>query len=105
MGSTTESAASDMSTVSNDALEAQICGLAARLAADECRWLELVGEFDRRKGYAAWECRSTSHWLSWQCGMSLRAGREQVRVARALLVLPTVRSEFGAGRLSYLKVR
>jgi hypothetical protein len=31
--------------------------------------------------------------------------REHVRVARALRSLPTIRSQFGAGRLSYAKVR
>ena len=111
MGSTIASAApdctdvSELSELSSDALEAQICGLAARLAADECRWLELIGEFDHRRGFDAWECRSTSHWLSWHCGLSLRAGREKVRVARALRRFSTVRSEFAAGRLSYSKVR
>jgi hypothetical protein len=95
----------ELSELTTQALEAQICGLAARMAADECRWLELVGEFDRRHGYAKWECRSTSHWLSWHCGMSPRAGRERVRVARALQQFPLVKAEFATGQLSYSKVR
>jgi hypothetical protein len=49
--------------------------------------------------------RSTAHWLSWQCGVGLTAGREQVRVARALRGLPLLAGEFAAGRLSYSKVR
>ena len=49
--------------------------------------------------------RQTAHWLSWQCGVGLTAGREQVRVARALLSLPLLAEEFAAGRLSYSKVR
>lgn len=49
--------------------------------------------------------RSTAHWLSWKCGLSLTAGREQVRVARALRDLPITSREFAAGRLSYSKVR
>jgi hypothetical protein len=48
---------------------------------------------------------STAHWLSWQCGIGLTAGREQVRVARKLRSLPLVTAEFAAGRLSYSKVR
>src|SRR5947199_3742155 len=39
-------------------LEAQICEGAGHLAAGVGRWLLLVGEFDRRKGYERWECRS-----------------------------------------------
>jgi hypothetical protein len=45
------------------------------------------------------------HWLSWHCGLDLRAAREKVRVAHALDELPVVRAEFAAGRLSYSKVR
>jgi hypothetical protein len=41
-------------------LEAQICEGAAHLAAGVGRWLLLVGEFDRRKGYERWECRSAA---------------------------------------------
>jgi hypothetical protein len=37
--------------------------------------------------------------------MSSGAAREHVRVARALRDLPVIRGEFGAGRLSYAKVR
>ena len=37
--------------------------------------------------------------------MSAGAAREHVRVARALRDLPVIRAEFGAGRLSYAKVR
>src|SRR6266446_1906504 len=63
-------------------LEAQICEGAAHLAAGVGRWLVLVGEFDRRKGYERWECRSTAFWLNWHCGISVRTAQEQVRVGR-----------------------
>src|SRR5260370_861736 len=48
---------------------------------------------------------SCAAWLSWKCQMSAGAAREHVRVARALRDLPVIRAEFGAGRLSYAKVR
>src|SRR5260370_26295685 len=48
---------------------------------------------------------SCAAWLSWKCQMSSGAAREHVRVARALRDLPVIRAEFGAGRLSYAKVR
>src|SRR6266550_496084 len=86
-------------------LEAQICEGAAHLAAGVGRWLLLVGEFDERKGYERWECRSTAFWLNWHCGISVRTAREHVRVGRALLDYPRIAEALCAGRLSYSKVR
>jgi hypothetical protein len=86
-------------------LEAEIVELSSQLTAATSRLLALVGEFDAAEGWREWGMRSTAHWLSWQCGVGLTAGREQVRVARALRNLPLVAAEFAAGRLSYSKVR
>src|SRR5580704_10807032 len=86
-------------------LEAQICELAGHLAAATCRFLVLLGDFDARRGWADWEMNSCAAWLSWKCQMSSGTAREHVRVARALRDLPVIRGEFGAGRLSYAKVR
>jgi len=73
-------------------LEGQICEGAAHLAARGVgRWLLLVGDFDRRKGYERWECRSAAFWLNWHCGISVRTARDQVRVGRALGVPPHLR--------------
>jgi len=86
-------------------VEAQICELAGHLAAATCRFLVLLGDFDARRGWASWEMSSCAAWLSWKCQMSSGTAREHVRVARALRDLPVIRAEFGAGRLSYAKVR
>src|SRR3954452_10387949 len=86
-------------------LEAEITTLAGHIAAATCRWLLLVGEFDRRQGWADWGCRSCAHWLSWQCATGLRAAREQVRVARALAGLSAIGEAFTEGRLSYSQAR
>jgi hypothetical protein len=86
-------------------LEAQICEGAAHLAAGTGRWLLSVGEFDLRKGYERWECRSTAFWLNWKCGISVRTGQEQVRVGRALLEYPRICEALCSGQLSYTKVR
>jgi hypothetical protein len=93
------------SRVPLERLEAQICELAGHLAAATCRFLVLLGDFDARRGWASWDMTSCAAWLSWKCQMSSRTAREQVRVARALRDLPVIRAEFGAGRLSYAKVR
>src|ERR1700723_2957785 len=86
-------------------LEAQICELAGHLAAATCRFLVLLADFDARRGWASWDMNSCASWLSWKCQLSSGTAREHVRVARALRDLPVIRGEFGAGRLSYAKVR
>jgi len=86
-------------------LEAQICELAGHLAAATCRFLVLLGDFDAHRGWASWDMHSCAQWLSWKCQMTPGTAREHVRVARALRDLPVIRAEFGAGWLSYAKVR
>lgn len=86
-------------------IEREIGELAAHIAAATCRWLELIAEFDRRKGYEAWGFYSCGAWVSWRCSVDPRSAREHVRVARALEELPVVRERFSHGELSYSKVR
>jgi Domain of unknown function (DUF222)/HNH endonuclease len=86
-------------------LETQICELAAHLAAATCRWLLLVAEFDERLGWAQWGAKSCAQWLCWRCSIGRVTAREHVRVARRLVELPLVREAFGAGELTYCKVR
>src|SRR5688572_8684863 len=86
-------------------LEAEICELAGHLAAGECRWLLLLSEFDRREGWTGWGLHSCAHWLSYRCGIGLQAAREKLRVGRRLEELPLITAAFGAGELSYSKVR
>jgi hypothetical protein len=86
-------------------LEQEICELAGHIAAATCRWLLLVAEFEKRDGWCVDGVLSMAHWLSWRCGFGLRAAREHVRIARALIDLPLTRDAFMMGRLSYSKVR
>jgi len=94
-----------VATLPTERLEAEITELAGQLAAGECRWLLLIGEFDRREGWKPWGCASVVHWLGWQCGLDARSARERVRVARSLLEFAAVREAFAAGVLTYSKVR
>ena len=83
----------------------QIVELVGPLNAGTYRFLSLIAEFDRRKG---WNCRATidcAHWLNWKCGVGMGAAREKVRVARALESLPKVAAAMESGRLSYSKAR
>ena len=86
-------------------LEADLLALASDLAAAECRWLQMVEEFDRREGWAGFGVMSCAHWLSWRCGLSLTTAHEKVRVARALRGLPKVVEAFESGELSYARTR
>jgi hypothetical protein len=86
-------------------LESELLGLAGHIAAAECRFLQLLAEFDDRGGWCGDGIRSCAHWLSWRAGMSLRTGAERLRVAHALRNLPRISEAFAAGRLSYSKVR
>jgi hypothetical protein len=95
----------DAQLVPLERLEERICELAAHLAAGTCRFLELVGEFDTRRGWECWDLPSCAAWLAWKCQVAPGTAREQVRVARALPDLPMIHAEFAAGRMSYAKVR
>jgi hypothetical protein len=98
-------AASPLTDVPLELIERRIEQLAAGITASMAEWLELVGEFDRREGWADTGCRSTAEWVSWRCSVLPRAAREHIRVARALPELPQIRLAFSAGELSYSKVR
>lgn len=95
----------DLAELSDRTLESEIATLYSRISAETCRWLLLVAEFDRREAYRAWGCHTCALWLTWHCGIAVRAAQDQVRVARRLLELPLIRAEFAQGRLSYSKVR
>jgi len=84
----------------------EITLLSAQINVANYRLLKLIAEFDIR---GAWcrdgAVRSCAHWLAAQCGMTIGAAREKVRVARRLDVLPEVDTAFSTGELSYSKVR
>jgi Domain of unknown function (DUF222)/HNH endonuclease len=96
---------SDLAEVCLERLEDEIATLASHLYAGMCRWLELVGELDRRGDWADSGCGSCAEWLAWRCALLPRAAREHVRVARRLPELPLVHAAFAHGELSYAKVR
>ena len=88
-----------------DRLAAEITELGAHIHAATARWLLLIADFDRRKGWADWDCKSCADWLSWRCGLSPTAARDHVRVAARLSEMPLVCEAFSLGELSYSKVR
>ena len=94
-----------LSDVSNSDLIDRITELAGHLNAANARWLALIAEFDRRRGWAEWGVKSCAHWLNWKCGIALGAAREKLRTAHALVGLPRIAEVMAEGRLSFSKVR
>ncbi len=88
-----------------EALVTEICTLAGHMNAAHHRFLVLIAEFDRRKGWADEGSQSCAHWLNWKCGIAMGAAREKVRVARSLDNLPKISAAMASGKLSYSKVR
>jgi len=88
-----------------DELADQITTLAAQIHAATARLLELIAEFDGRRGWEREGHRSCAHWLAFRTGIDLGAAREKVRAARALTDLPRTRASMGRGELSFSKVR
>jgi Domain of unknown function (DUF222)/HNH endonuclease len=88
-----------------DELEAKITELWGHLNAATYRFLALIAEFDREKAFERHGLANTAQWLNWQCGIGAVAGREKVRVARALEQLPEIADAFAKGEISYSKVR
>ena len=108
-GSRTRAALSDEERAESvrciENLKAEITKLAGHLNAANHRFLTLIAEFDRRKGWSDGGTQSCAHWLNWKCGIDMGAAREKVRVARALETLPKVSASMARGELSYSKVR
>jgi hypothetical protein len=61
----------------------QIVELAGHLNAAHYRFLMLIAEWDRRKGWSDGSTQSCAHWLNWKCGINMGAAREKVRTAHA----------------------
>jgi hypothetical protein len=83
----------------------QVVELAGHLNAAHYRFLILIAEWDRRKGWNDGSTQSCAHWLNWKCGIDMGAAREKVRTAHALENLPHIAAAMRRGELSYAKVR
>ena len=94
-----------LAAVASERLEAEISTLAAHLTAAMCRWLLLVGEYDRRRAFEQWECITMAQWLNVHVGISIGTARQHVAVARKLAELPAIRDAFGRGEVSFSRVR
>src|SRR5262249_25099797 len=87
-----------------DRLGDEIAELSAHLDAATAHLLDLIREFDARKGWNT-GFRSCAAWLSWRAGLDLGAAREGVRGAGALGARPLIAGALARGEISYAKVR
>ena len=95
----------DPSGLELDQIADRLVGHASQIASLTGRFLLLLSEFDRRKGWTGEGIMSCAHWLTLRTGLSMRTAQEYVRVARTLDGVPRIRDAFVEGRLSYSKVR
>jgi hypothetical protein len=82
----------------------EIAELSAHLDAATARLLDLIREFDDRKGWSN-GFSSCADWLTYRIGLKPSGAREKVRVARALGTLPRIAAALAGGEISYAKVR
>ena len=88
-----------------DELRRRILYLEMRGRSRMSEWLELIAAFDDHRGHRETSHSSTASWLAHACGIDSRTARDHVRVARRLVMMPTVARAFQECRLSYAKVR
>jgi hypothetical protein len=83
----------------------EIATFAARIDVAEHALITRLRTFDAHEAWGSTGFLSCAAWLSWRIGISIKAAREKVRVARALASLLKVDALFARGELSYSKVR
>jgi hypothetical protein len=69
------------------------------------RFLSLIAEFDRLRGWELAGYSNCARWLHVRTGIDLGAAREKVRAARALEKLPLTSAAMARGELSFSQVR
>lgn len=95
----------ELAKLSDQDLDRRFRVQAAELAAQTCRWMELLAELVVRGVWAVPGCRTPATWLSWTISMAPSTAREHVRVALQLRELPLIRERFREGSISFSKVR
>jgi len=83
----------------------EITELFGYITAATYELLVKIREFDQEGLWHLEGVCSCAHWLNWQCGIGMNAGRVKVRVANALGELPKISDAFRLGEISYSKVR
>ena len=99
------SAASTLAALSTEELMDAAAETAHRVGALLGRFVELVGELDRRQGWRDEGATSLEAWIVERCGVSVSTARAWAHVAGRLFDLPQLASALCAGEISFDKVR
>ncbi|CAN5713034.1 hypothetical protein BH23GEM11_BH23GEM11_13170 [soil metagenome] len=86
-------------------LEDRILVIAAHMELAGHQQLQLLAEFDARRGWELGGHASCAHWLAARAKLDLGTAREKVRVARALEDLPETSAWMALGRISFCQAR
>lgn len=95
----------DLAELSGVEVEEELVEVSRVLDMLQAQFLRLTAEVDRRRVFADRGILSTSRFLAVACGLGNSTAREKVAVARALERMPLAAGVFGAGDISYSKVR
>jgi Domain of unknown function (DUF222)/HNH endonuclease len=83
-------------------LAAETAGAMAALAG---RFLQVLGELDRREGWRAEGATSLETWITERCGLSVASARAYAHVAQRVWDLPHLANALSDGDISFDKVR
>jgi hypothetical protein len=93
----------ELSAVSKQELERELCEQVAHVDAALCRLIELEAECESRLDWSG-DGTTFAGWLAWRCSLLPRVAREHERIGTRLAELPLIRAAFSRGELSYGKV-
>ena len=86
-------------------LRRAVTDMAGHINHADWRFIKLIAEMDRTRGWDERGYCNLGNWLDHRCGLGPCAARERIRIGRALARLPRIDAAFRDGILSYSKVR
>jgi hypothetical protein len=89
----------------DDALRCRVDVTYVGSNAAQARWLQLIGEVDRRGLWALDGQTSLAAWLVWKFRMSRQTAKEKARVAKGMRQWTAVAAAYAAGEIPYSSLR
>ena len=98
---------SELDFIPDDPVELRraVTDMAGHINHADWRFIKLIAEMDRTRGWDERGYCNLGNWLDHRCGLGPCAARERIRIGRALERLPRIDAAFRDGILSYSKVR
>src|SRR5258708_23776233 len=92
-------------SLSTSSLRSSVVDAARRMSLDMSAFIALLVDFDLSGEWAFDNAPSCAYWVAQRADTELCTVREWLRIGHALTVVDEVDRRFGAGRLSYSKVK